>query len=759
MLAEVKEASNSIESVRSSTTTRQDYEGGLKDNFPHGDGIYTWKDGTAFTGTFVTGKILGKGTYTWPSGCVYDGDVKDAYRHGKGSLTFDDRPAKYSGNWTNGKRSGKGVLSYDDENTCQYEGDWKNGLRHGFGTMKYHSGNSYEGEWRNGCKCGRGTMKWLNRNEEYVGEWKDGLPNGLGAYTWRIKTSSQDTYPGHNRYEGWWVNGMRSGNGVFTYASGARYDGEWKDNLKHGRGTFTSEDGRKYTGTFEMDRMVGDFSSFNNESPFQFRFADLIPANDGLSLEQHSKMINSVVTRHTATLRKLYHRLCMVADKQSLPADDVCGLERVQLWHLFRECKLLAKGVTLVDLDRVLARGFQGNDAFSPFFTDPHTPSASFILRDFIELLLRVAWLVYGNSSEPVTEAFETGPAASLNRLLVDDVLPNCSVLTGIPAVVGVGRADKREMFLQQLTQEYEPKYRESLYKVYCNLSRTRKDSVPNSMGDVTMTMRDAMLSINNYEILCGKEGIALMSAFLRQASQKIPISTDDGDSYNLEYEIVSLEFFDLIMMALLLRYKDLVDGSLGLTTMPTISSTEAFNRSGTAMDEGTLRRSSSSIVNNTKDSSSATNAHMKPLGNATRQRRASHSQSNDGLDHSAAVAAAAAAANAANRSKLKSRNGIESAGAVKASTGAINAINKDLPSKVSQGMRARTGSVSRPTLFGGVKGEDGESGSKGIIHGEEEPVTRSRGDVTVAMSRSQAFQAQLAAPIFKSPEESKALV
>lgn len=56
------------------------------------------------------------------------------------------------------------------------------------------------------------------------------------------------TYPDGGRYEGGFVNNMRSGNGIFTYSDGSSYVGSWKHDLKDGKGIFTWADGNKFSG-------------------------------------------------------------------------------------------------------------------------------------------------------------------------------------------------------------------------------------------------------------------------------------------------------------------------------------------------------------------------------------------------------------------------------------------------------------------------------------------------------------------------------
>ena len=41
----------------------------------------------------------------------------------------------------------------------------------------------YSGEYKDGLKHGQGTYTW-NDGEKYEGEYKDGKKNGQGTYTW-----------------------------------------------------------------------------------------------------------------------------------------------------------------------------------------------------------------------------------------------------------------------------------------------------------------------------------------------------------------------------------------------------------------------------------------------------------------------------------------------------------------------------------------------------------------------------------------------
>jgi len=70
---------------------------------------------------------------------------------------------------------------------------------------------------------------------------------GQGTYTWESGAN----------YVGEWKDGERSGQGTYTYADGTIYEGEWKDGSSHGQGTITWSDGDAWTGEFKDDEMHG----------------------------------------------------------------------------------------------------------------------------------------------------------------------------------------------------------------------------------------------------------------------------------------------------------------------------------------------------------------------------------------------------------------------------------------------------------------------------------------------------------------------
>ena len=59
-------------------------------------------------------------------------------------------------------------------------------------------------------------------------------------------------------YEGYMVNGMRSGHGILTYASGDSYDGYWLLDQRHGGGKKIDLWGHVLeSGVYDSDNFVG----------------------------------------------------------------------------------------------------------------------------------------------------------------------------------------------------------------------------------------------------------------------------------------------------------------------------------------------------------------------------------------------------------------------------------------------------------------------------------------------------------------------
>ena len=87
---------------------------------------------------------------------------------------------------------------------------------------------------------------WANYGDVYIGEYKDGLKYGQGTYTWSNGA----------KYVGEWKNDLQHGQGTLTFPDGDQYVGKFKDGMWHGQGTFTFADGEKIKGFFMNNEYI-----------------------------------------------------------------------------------------------------------------------------------------------------------------------------------------------------------------------------------------------------------------------------------------------------------------------------------------------------------------------------------------------------------------------------------------------------------------------------------------------------------------------
>lgn len=60
-------------------------------------------------------------------------------------------------------------------------------------------------------------------------------------------------YQNESVYEGYWIMGVRHGNGRLIHRNGDCFQGEWKDDQANGFGKFTNFQGYKYEGEWLND--------------------------------------------------------------------------------------------------------------------------------------------------------------------------------------------------------------------------------------------------------------------------------------------------------------------------------------------------------------------------------------------------------------------------------------------------------------------------------------------------------------------------
>jgi len=223
------------------------YIGNWKNDKRHGYGTHTYLDGKERTGMWEKGRYVGTGNnnygcisgncsngygvFRWKDGQKYVGTFKSGQRHGKGTNFWSDK-RKYEGTWINGKMHGYGIETKDG--SIINKGFWQAGsytgssyskagcvvgnCSNGYGTMILKSGDRYRGQFKSGKYHGYGTMDYI-KGAKYVGEFKNGKFDGEGNL--RIKDKG--------KYIGDFAFGEFNGLGTYYYVDGRTKSGKWKN--------------------------------------------------------------------------------------------------------------------------------------------------------------------------------------------------------------------------------------------------------------------------------------------------------------------------------------------------------------------------------------------------------------------------------------------------------------------------------------------------------------------------------------------------
>lgn len=142
----------------------------------------------------------------------------------------------------------------------------------GFATATYPDGEIYEGYFVEGIREGNGTYRYKD-GDVYTGEWKKNVKHGYGTLN----------YSKFGEYKGFWENGRRHGEGVFTYnANGDTYSGWWRFGQKEGSGTYTfKESGMKIVGEWKEGVVNQGKWVYPNGMFYEGPFENNKPSGDG----------------------------------------------------------------------------------------------------------------------------------------------------------------------------------------------------------------------------------------------------------------------------------------------------------------------------------------------------------------------------------------------------------------------------------------------------------------------------------------------
>ena len=243
----------------------------ISGNCENGYGVYVDDGGNYYSGFFKDGYYNGQGTLIFNGGDIYTGNFKNDDFSGIGTYVWGENGEKYFGHWQDGKRQGIGKSSLEDGTTSTdiwvnddvseeeiTEGCLNGDCQSGYGVALYEDGATYEGFWKNGLFSGEGTLRAAD-GTVYDGCFEKGRPSGYGVLTTpdgEEKTGLFDRgrYIGElnpNTMQGCVSGDCFDGHGVFIYDDGGAYKGDFQNGKAHGYGKKLYPGGISVTGAFE----------------------------------------------------------------------------------------------------------------------------------------------------------------------------------------------------------------------------------------------------------------------------------------------------------------------------------------------------------------------------------------------------------------------------------------------------------------------------------------------------------------------------
>lgn len=116
----------------------------------------------------------------------------------------------------------------------------------GDGHAIYVNKDEYDGTFVNGARSGKGLYKFKKNGDIYSGFYELNKKHGFGKMVYKNGKSEEeedepdeDAPPRGGTYLGNFAGGLRDSQGTFTYHNGDIYVGQWLNGKKHGQGTYT----------------------------------------------------------------------------------------------------------------------------------------------------------------------------------------------------------------------------------------------------------------------------------------------------------------------------------------------------------------------------------------------------------------------------------------------------------------------------------------------------------------------------------------
>lgn len=305
--------------------------------------------------------------------------------------------------------------------------------------------------------------------------------SGCGIYIWNAECNNTLSLPAINVYRGDFQKGQRNGAGKINFGLkwGANYRGTFRNNNKNGIGKIITNDGLiiQDIKLFHRDIMIAPENLVEKKLPydsdekftaFKFDICDqgyglryhiekayknldreaeiktsiinnFIENNKYMGIDKSLKfmklkksiLIDSQYDEDTLTFEEIalanavksYETsLITIYDKYSEicedgPVSSTPQLIRLFLWQFYWDCNIHKKGLTLVEIDKILFS--------NPFwlFKSPHNPFKKIFFWQFIQSLIAVASKLYAKRELPGPKP-DTIVARAFRQFMDQDVLP-----------------------------------------------------------------------------------------------------------------------------------------------------------------------------------------------------------------------------------------------------------------------------------------------------------------------------------------------
>lgn len=139
---------------------------------------------------------------------------------------------------------------------------------------------------------------------------------------------------------------------------------------------------------------------------------------------EEEKLMRRAIATHIPKLWQIYNQYANVACLKAFPFKS--WMMRICLWQMYQDFKLSKKGISLIDIDKMLS------DRICFDNHSIHYPFEVIYFWQYLHSLIRVAWELYGNELTSCMENNANGFLESaFLKFLENDVFPNCGQHTG----------------------------------------------------------------------------------------------------------------------------------------------------------------------------------------------------------------------------------------------------------------------------------------------------------------------------------------